>query len=56
VDRNQHPWVAIDATTNKPVLRMQRLETLLTISRSLGWDVVTDGGSNSRPIPSVAED
>jgi hypothetical protein len=40
--RNQRPWVAIDANTRQPILRMQRLETLLTISRSLDWEVVTE--------------
>jgi hypothetical protein len=40
--RVQHPWVAVDVVTREPVLRMQRLETLLTISRSLGWEVVTN--------------
>jgi hypothetical protein len=40
--RNQRPWVAVDTLTRKPVLRMQRLETLLTISRSLGWDVLPE--------------
>ena len=47
--RNQHPWVAIDTSTRKPVLRMQRLETLLTISRSLGWDVLTVAGVDQQP-------
>ena len=56
VERNQYPWVAIDVTTHQPVLRMQRLETLLTISRSLGWEVVTDSLSNSRPTALVAAD
>jgi hypothetical protein len=42
VARDQHPWVAVDVNTRKPILRMQRLEALLTISRSLGWEVVRD--------------
>ena len=50
--RVQHPWVAVDAVTREPVLRMQRLETLLTISRSLGWEVVTD--INSDPETAAA--
>ena len=45
--RNQRPWVAVDVESRKPLLRMQRLEPLLTISRSLGWEVVT----GSDPIP-----
>jgi hypothetical protein len=39
--RNQRPWVAVDRDTKKPVMRMQRLETLLRISSGLGWEVVT---------------
>ncbi len=39
--RNQRPWVAIDRDTRKPVIRMQRLETLLRISSGLGWEIVT---------------
>ena len=42
--RNQHPWVAVDRETRRPVLRMQRLETLLRISTSLGWEVVDELG------------
>lgn len=40
--RSQRPWVAIDRESREPVLRMQRLETLLTVSRGLGWEVVTE--------------
>jgi hypothetical protein len=47
--RNQRPWVAVDAITRKPVLRMQRLETLLTITRSLGWDVLPDTAADRHP-------
>jgi hypothetical protein len=32
---------AVDRETKKPVMRMQRLETLLRISSGLGWEVVT---------------
>jgi hypothetical protein len=39
--RNQRPWVAVDRESRLPILRMQRLESLLTISRGLGWEVVT---------------
>ena len=39
--RNQRPWVAVDSETKKPVIRMQRLETLLRISTGLGWEVLT---------------
>jgi hypothetical protein len=46
VASDQRPWVAVDATTREPVLRMQRLEMLLTISRNLGWEVVADTGSS----------
>ena len=52
--RDQRPWVAVDASTRQPVLRMQRLETLLTISRSLGWDLVTDTRSDLDSSISVA--
>jgi hypothetical protein len=38
--RNQR-GVAIDCETKRPVIRMQRLETLLRISSGLGWEVVT---------------
>ena len=50
--RSQHPWVAIDVDSRKPVLRMQRLETLLSVSRGLGWKVVTesDAARNSDPV------
>ena len=54
VPRNPHPWVADDVSTRQPVLRMQRLETLLTISRSLGWDVVTDSEPDRGPASPVA--
>jgi hypothetical protein len=47
--RSQRPWVAVDTITRKPVLRMQRLETLLTISRSLGWEVLADAGADLQP-------
>ena len=53
--RNQRPWVAVDTLTRKPVLRMQRLETLLTISRSLGWDVLPEATADRHPsMPPVA--
>jgi hypothetical protein len=39
--RNQRPWVAVDCETRMPLMRMQRLETLLRISSGLGWKVVT---------------
>jgi len=39
--RNQRPWVAVDSETKKPVIRMQRLETLLRISSGMGWEIVT---------------
>jgi hypothetical protein len=42
--RNQRPWVAVDRESRLPILRMQRLESLLTISRGLGWEVVTGCG------------
>jgi len=29
------------AKTKKPVIRMQRLETLLRISSGMGWEIVT---------------
>jgi hypothetical protein len=54
VARDQRPWVAVDAATREPILRMQRLETLLTISRSLGWEVVTDTGSDLQSSTSLA--
>jgi hypothetical protein len=36
--------VAVDRETKKPVIRMQRLETLLRISSGLGWEIVTASG------------
>jgi hypothetical protein len=42
--RNQRPWVAVDRETKKPVIRMQRLETLLRIASGLGWEIVTASG------------
>jgi hypothetical protein len=39
--RNQRPWVAVDRETKRPVIRTQRLETLLRISSGLGWEIVT---------------
>jgi hypothetical protein len=47
--RNQRPWVAVDRESRLPILRMQRLETLLTISRGLGWEVVTACGPSPKP-------
>ena len=47
--RNQRPWVAVDPETKKPVIRMQRLETLLRISSGLGWEVVTAAAADSYP-------
>jgi hypothetical protein len=41
--RNQRPWVAVDRRSRMPILRMQRLEALLTISRGLGWEVTEPG-------------
>jgi hypothetical protein len=47
--RNQRPWVAVDRESRLPILRMQRLETLLTISRGLGWEVVTECAPSRKP-------
>lgn len=47
--RNQRPWVAVDRESRLPILRMQRLETLLTISRGLGWEVVTEPSALQNP-------
>jgi hypothetical protein len=47
--RNQRPWVAVDRESRLPILRMQRLESLLTISRGLGWEVVTECGPSRTP-------
>jgi hypothetical protein len=52
--RNQRPWVAVDRDTKKPVIRMQRLETLLRISSGLGWEVVTASGFDPHPAASSA--
>ena len=52
--RDQRPWEAVHASTRQPVLRMQRLETLLTISRSLRWEVVTDTRSDLNSIISMS--
>jgi hypothetical protein len=40
--RSQRPWIAVDRASRLPILRMQRLETLLTITRGLGWEVMTE--------------
>ena len=50
--RNQRPWVAVDRESRLPILRMQRLASLLTISRGLGWEVVTEGGPPGKPTSS----
>jgi hypothetical protein len=50
--RNQRPWVAVDRESRLPILRMQRLATLLTISRGLGWEVVTEGSPSRKPTSS----
>ena len=50
--RNQRPWVAVDRESRLPVLRMQRLASLLTISRGLGWEVVTECGPPGKPTSS----
>jgi hypothetical protein len=47
--RNQRPWVAVDRETRRPVIRMQRLETLLRISSGLGWEVVTAAVADQCP-------
>jgi hypothetical protein len=53
--RNQRPWVAVDRETKKPVIRMQRLETLLRISSGLGWEILTANAvARDRPISSAA--
>ena len=53
--RNQRPWVAVDRETRKPVIRMQRLETLLRISSGLGWEIVTASGfDRNRAVSSAA--
>jgi hypothetical protein len=51
--RNHRPGAAVDPETKKPVIRMQRLETLLRISSGLGWEVVTATAFN-RNHPSSA--
>jgi hypothetical protein len=50
--RNQRPWVAVDRASRLPILRMQRLETLLTVTRGLGWEVVTEPGPVREPTSS----
>ena len=52
--RSQHPWVAVDRASGQPVLRMQRLETLLTVSRGLGWEVVTEPIPTPKSAPAKA--
>ena len=47
--RDQRPWVAVDRETRKPVIRMQRLESLLRISTGLGWEVVTATAADRHP-------
>jgi hypothetical protein len=53
--------MAMDYETRRPVIRMQRLETLLMISSGLGWEVVIDPQQRSKPRtdlsiqPSVGE-
>jgi hypothetical protein len=41
--------MAMDYETRRPVIRMQRLETLLMISSGLGWEVVIDPQQRSKP-------
>jgi hypothetical protein len=52
--RDQRPWVAVDRETKKPVIRMQRLETLLRISSGLGWEIVTAAATDQYPALSSA--